>query len=194
MVYFIHIPRTGGTSIVSTIVNEKGIKVLYHNIKSPNFKLPSNICTDNDTAFAFVRNPYERLASSYFYLRNGGVNQEDKNDANIFELNRLNFNDFINKKLKLAAASQIHFLPQNHYLKNVPNLKVFKFENIDKDFKEFCELVKIGYRPLPKKNSSIKNPLYVNAYTGANLDIINKVYETDFIEYDYSIKLAPVIS
>jgi len=67
-IYFIHIPKTGGSSIISALKNSE-VQVIGHDIRDPLYKLPKYIVGPGDQAFALTRNPVERCISAYYYLR-----------------------------------------------------------------------------------------------------------------------------
>ena len=84
---FIHIPKTAGTSICKAF----GVFTRGHaSIK----KFPANI-RHHYFKFCFVRNPYDRLVSSYFYLKANGSNHIDKADNERFLISHDTFKDFI---------------------------------------------------------------------------------------------------
>ena len=67
--------------------------------------------------FAFVRNPWDRLVSSYFYLKNGGMNKMD-NDWALENIKQYEtFQEFVLRWVnKKNINSWIHFKPQNYWI------------------------------------------------------------------------------
>ena len=62
--FFIHIPRTGGNSIASTILDGRTAHTPYFVYQRA---YPDEF--DEFFKFCFVRNPWDRLVSAYFYLK-----------------------------------------------------------------------------------------------------------------------------
>ncbi|MBT3465432.1 sulfotransferase family 2 domain-containing protein [archaeon] len=69
--YFIHIPKTGGTSI-KNYLRDNDIPTLFlsHDIEDPKYKYPNEISKKNNPhAFTVVRNPFDRVVSAYYFLK-----------------------------------------------------------------------------------------------------------------------------
>jgi hypothetical protein len=78
IILFIHIPKTGGTSIERAL-QEEGPEALFNSNRIAGLQCPpqhfhgdilSNIIGDGfiDYAFCVVRNPIDRIVSEFFYL------------------------------------------------------------------------------------------------------------------------------
>lgn len=167
---FIHIPKTGGVSICDAL----GIRVAGHQVNLNNDK---NIFT-----FAFVRNPYDRMVSSFFYLKAGGRNNYDKMDAKKYIGNK-SFSEFITNGLEIAIKKQTHFLPQHYYIPNGADF-IGKFENIDSDFKKLCKNLNKQDCNLKKLNIS-KHKNYNEYYDDKLKYIVYCFYRKDFELFDY---------
>ena len=131
---FIHIPKTGGNSIQKALFENPSVHVRwsdYYNKNSEKFY--------RFFKFAVVRNPWDRLVSAFFYLKNGGMNNEDKQwaDENIqcFET----FEEFVfgwlNKK---NVYTWMHFIPQTYWIcdhnKRIMIDYIARLETMDEDF------------------------------------------------------------
>ena len=153
---FIHIPKTGGTSIEETLIEEAGSrdwkikdnKNWYGNIESPSNLYSTKYCYELDHStlrymknncqfyeqsyfkFAFVRNPYARLVSEYNHCKYGYSRFIKKKEFDSFE-------DFV-----LVLKERFQFILENeqknhwlisHYL---PQYK-FTHNYIDKPLTDF---------------------------------------------------------
>lgn len=129
--------------------------------------------------FCFVRNPYDRAVSGWNYL---------------METEKLNidFDKYLKMKDIVSENEYWHvFLSQYDTLLD-ENGKLFidfvaKFENLENDFQTV--LNKIGFQKIIHKNK-FKNKRnkanYKDFYNQESLDIVNKIYENDFIFFNYT--------
>lgn len=78
--YYIHIPRTGGHSLTSSLP-WGNYTYLGHNLRDPAYRHPREVCTAGDFVFTVMRDPFERLVSAFNFLHRGGWCAEDNDDA-----------------------------------------------------------------------------------------------------------------
>jgi len=174
---FIHIPKTAGTSLVNAIynINPEGhksvlfLKEIFKNNFSSFFK------------FCFVRNPYERLYSSYMFLKKGGVNIHDVNAYNKYLCSYKDFEDFVLNGLSEELTREIiHFTPQTYFIcDNSGSIMVDfigRFESLEKDVTKLAEMLDIEIN-LPHLNVNEKD-YYV--YTDEMKIKVKDVYKKDF--------------
>jgi len=181
---FIHIPRTAGSSIVKA-----GIKEVYGHVSYDWYKnrIPDEY--DNYFKFAFVRNPWDRLVSIYFYL-NQVQSPLDRLWAEQNIKKYKTFEEFVLCWVnEINIRKYMHFIPQYSYLyNNSLQLEVDfvgRFETLDKDYAIIAN--KLGIKPvLPKVNSSNKLS-YRDYYTPELVTIVSDVYrqDIDLFEYKY---------
>lgn len=164
---FCHIPKTGGTSIVEALGFSPGHRIVKLN--------------KNNFVIAFVRNPYDRLISSFFYIKKGGINKYDLNDKNKF-IGDSDLYEFVEKKLKLASEKQQHFIPQNKWIPNGASF-IGRYENIYNDFNELKKLLNINKEIKHLNKTEHKN--YKEYYNDHIADIVYKIYEEDFFKFGY---------
>ena len=166
---FIHIPKTGGTSLESyleskytqTIHDSDKHKTVpirkriflqhytyddiykYRQVFGVNFNNDLNIIT-------IVRNPYDRLVSDLFYLRYIDVNDTPDTIYNVIKNKYLYEEDLYN-----------HNIPQYKFIIDakgeiIPNLKIFKTESLTKELKEY------GFTDYVGKDNSTDYSEYLN--------------------------------
>ena len=174
---FIHIPKTAGTSLVNAIynINPEGhksvlfLKEIFEDDLSSFFK------------FCFVRNPYDRLFSSYMFLKKGGVNIHDINAYNKYLCCYKDFEDFVLNGLSEELTREIiHFTPQTYFIcDNTGSIIVDfigRFESLEKDVEKLSEMLDIEIN-LPHLNINEKD-CYI--YTDEMKIKVNEVYKQDF--------------
>ena len=144
--------------------------------------------------FAFVRNPWDRVVSTYFFLKRGGLNPMDRAWAkdNLSGFRR--FDDFVNGWLTAEnASSWVHFKPQHTWICDDAGRCqmdfVGRFEDIDRDFDVVAKRVGCG-RTLEKGNRS-QHRHYSEYYTPAVRDRVAEVYSADVELFGYEYLDAP---
>ena len=184
---FVHIPRTGGTSVS---------KALFGNLSGSHISIAEyRSIFDNGEfedyfKFSFVRNPWDRLVSTYQYLRAGGaqVNHDLKMQSKIQPYE--DFGDFVRSWLLPSALEDgIHFLPQQTFIslddENVPLDYIAHFETLHDDF--YYIAGKLGLSAsLPHLNAS-KRTQYKDYYDQETIEIVAELYRKDIelLGYDF---------
>ena len=163
---FVHIPKSAGVSINKSLYGSLGGGHLR--ISDYQILLKRKIFKEC-YKFTFVRNPWDRVLSAYFFLFSGGFGDVDINVHKII-LKYFDFNTFIKEGLlKDQLWKTKHFLPQIDYLKdnnNEINIDfIGRFENIDQDY-EFITKELDFAKPLKKLNKNLinKNKTYQDYY------------------------------
>ena len=176
---YIHIPKTGGSSVSNVLESlsgsekMKGHPLLARYMQEKDYK--------NYYKFCFVRNPWDRLVSAFFFLRKGGNNIFDQKHCDKLKLKETTFKDFA-KKLNPNKKYPKHFLNQYAFIKDdEKNIKFFKFENINSHFNVACDAIGFPRTRLPHSNKS-KHKHYTQYYDSETREIIAEKYAKD-IEY-----------
>jgi len=181
---FIHIPKTAGSSIGDALF---GTDLTGH-WTANTFKWTNPHKFTSYFKFAFVRNPWDRVASSYHYLKMGGKTRSDATWAlkNMAEFD--SFEDFVLYGLhKNHILNWVHFRSQLEFIKdendNIALDFLGRFENIAEDFEYINR--KIGTkRPLPHRNNSDRPP-YTELYTPAMAKKVSIIYKEDIHQLNY---------
>ncbi|MFH1592953.1 MAG: sulfotransferase family 2 domain-containing protein [Candidatus Woesearchaeota archaeon] len=191
-IIFVHIPKTAGGSI-REICNKKGITVIGHSLRNPDYisiEEYKKISPKNKFAFAFVRNPWDRVVSAFFYLNQGGINDADNRDR-VKYLKKFNgnFDLFVRNSFQEGKIlEQLHFRPQKEWISN-ENKEIIvdfvgKFENLQGDFNKVCEMFHIKKEVLPITKKT-EHDFYKNYYNKETREMIAKTYREDIRLFGY---------
>ena len=151
--------------------------------------------------FCFVRNPYDRLVSEYFW-------KIKDNDLRLgIDCRKVTFKAFVYYLrerfpviLSLPHYEVSHFLPQYLFVcdesKKLIVDMVFKYENgLDNEFILLLEMMGKEVPPnfnLPNNNTTrSKRKKYTEYYDKETQDIVYSLYEDDFKLFDYPYELEP---
>jgi hypothetical protein len=182
-VAFIHIPKVAGNSMEKVLemkrhrhlrqikksINETGIISFGHNRygKLLKNKFTKNFMADAFT-FAFVRNPYDRMVSLYFYAKK------------VKKVGNISFKEFCH------MAPTLRNIKQTQVFWIYPEINfVGRFENLQRDFDKLCNVIGVERRKLPKINSSIGRKSYKEYYTTKVKNMVYSQYREDFIKFGY---------
>ena len=198
-VLFIHIPKTGGSSLdlyfsskFNIPLNSKSLftfnedqQLLNENIQINStlqhitynqivkYSTLFNINFDNIKIITIVRNPYERIMSDFFYY---GLITIDTTKETVF--------DIINEYL-VSENYDNHNIPQHKFITNdkgeiIQNIHILKTESLTNDM---YNLSYSDFNIFANRNTNKIN--YYNYLNNKSIDIINQFYHLDFILFNY---------
>ena len=186
---FTHIPKAAGISLESALFSEKvGHKRILH------YALYDGRRFKDYFKFTFVRNPFDRVVSAFFFLKKGGRNRFDEQWA---QRNLSSFNDideFVyaleNKTFATSILSWQHFSPQYPYVTDLNGRILVDFigkvETIEADFQYVCSQLNVRAALAHHNRSHHKN---FRAYFNDRMyEIIYNLYKMDFLLFDYDIE------
>jgi hypothetical protein len=189
-IIFIHIPKTAGSSIEHLLRDEGKYELDFigvrngrstHHYMGIELKLTLKELYPSYYKFSFVRNPYDRLISEYFWCR-------IKNVGHKFNKTFDEFLDYVedvikNKKFFIHIEND-HFIPQYSFLffnnKLLVN-NIFKYEDIETIVPLIRKRLKIKTE-LQHLNKSKKNEITL---TQEQKDRIYNLYQIDFQTFNY---------
>ena len=187
---FIHIPRTGGTSIEKTLHNRD-----WWSVHPPSKHLTVHIAKKiyakywkDYFKFTFVRNPWDRMVSMLKYHQIYKVyantnkkivlsryfNQFEKIEYDTRFFNLSQFNDFTKE--------------ENTVYQNIIGQEmdfIGKFENLQEDFNNLCDILNIKNTKLMHIEKSKNRMKYQEYYSENERDIIAEKYQKDIKKFNY---------
>ena len=178
---YIHIPKTAGNSIKKAIGGFGGDShfSIYHFNKG----------YENYNFAAFVRNPWERCFSAFYYLLKGG----SRNELDLMYKKKYidtcdTFEDFVlGGNLAKASLSCLHFQTQISFISRgtYPLNFLGKVEHINTDFYLMCERFQIlPSSSLSKINQSFK-PEYQDFFSNLMKKKLYDIYLDDCNIFGY---------
>lgn len=184
---FVHIPKNAGLSVSYTLFGNTGgshrkIRDYQQLYAAATFK--------RYFKFAFVRNPWDRVVSTYFFLKKGGITEKDRLWADTNVQPYSDFKDFIRSWLTEENINQsLHFQSQMDFLidssGNIGVDFIGRFETLEEDFQFVTE--KLGIRrELNKTNSSERESSYRHYYDEGTKRIVEEVYKKDIEHFQYT--------
>ncbi len=205
LVYFIHVPRTGGTAIVmnllkSSVKNDNGtVQNMLLKRKDNNFiRLLHNghqvsiICPKEAFKFAFIRDPLKRFLSAFSYISEGGKNNPVRPGAEIWAMKQL-------KKYKIKTPSDLikspewirnkllnieHFKPLSNYIcdqkGNINVDFIGDTDNMQDDINKLYKLLDLKQINIKKENQS-KSKFIL---TTKDKQFLREYYKKDFEIYE----------
>jgi hypothetical protein len=179
---FIHIPKTAGTSVSQAIYQEQP---KHHSVHT--FQKLDNEKFEKYFKFAFVRDPFERLYSIYNYARkiSHPIYKGPLTEVSDFDT----FERFVIEWCTESRIKSHYFLkPQFDYLSldgTQLNVNfVGRFENIEDDFNNLCNLLNIN-ASLPMINVGTQKKLNKIYYTNEMRRNVEQIYLYDFENFGY---------
>lgn len=187
---FIHIPKTGGTSINSALksfceyppefspgVHNIDIPVNYR--KHTKISEMTNIDFDQYFKFCTLRNPWDRILSLYFHRIQRVINCIDKNEKD--------FNSWMKNIFFRRDYSEIYWFNQLDYIsvdgKNKMDFMI-RFDKINHDWIDVCTKLNIKVELPHLYNTTHKS--YHDYYNNESIDIINQLYHRDIETFQFS--------
>ena len=187
-IVFIHIPKTAGVSILKAIYGEVSLE--SHRSYFFN-KVALNMKDDVYFTFSFVRNPWDRLYSSYKFLEKGGINIHDENAYEMYLSQYHDFEDFVLNGLDNKLIYEItHLIPQSEFICN-PKGEILvdflgKFENLDFDIRKLSE--KINKEVVIEHYNKNEKKSYIDVYTNQMKLKVQEIYQRDIDIFKYRFK------
>tara|TARA_R110002074_G_scaffold328305_1_gene498803 strand:+ start:3019 stop:3699 length:681 start_codon:yes stop_codon:yes gene_type:complete len=173
---FIHIPKTAGKSIISKLHNRGATHLSYSDYE--------DILGDkiNDYfVFTVLRDPADRFASAYSYLKAGGNQSREDQEFSHRWIKNKNINDFIKTSFNaIEVKNSLFFRSQASFLKQkngtLGAVKILHLNNLQKGFASISDRLGVSSE-LPHLNESRSRQ---NIFDGESRLTIQTIYKEDY--------------
>lgn len=207
---FVHIRKTGGTSIGTSLVQDRGGVPGHHGTyagglcighsSSVYIKRTYPVEWQQFFTFSFVRNPWDRLVSRYFWSKNAQKAllekecatferfvQRIKDQKPLFgpEFSSWNSGHNLYHTRESILATQYDQLYDESGKQLVDY--VGKFERLQEDFDIICDKIGVSRRKLPHENKAKHTP-YWACYSDESRSIVAELYKNDIEHFGYEFK------
>ena len=186
-VIFVHIPKTGGTSIERFFGAKQFARTGKHASVSNLRQAVGADAWNHYFKFSFVRNPWDRMVS-YFNWRSQDLQNNVDVQGRTFKdwLRFLLAGDF--SDLKLNRSFKYGVEPQFAMLADGDDVAVDfvgRFENLQCDFERVCDRTGIERQTLPHKNAMNRQQHYTEFYDNESRSLVEALYPQDIEYFDY---------
>ena len=175
---FVHVPRVAGTSISRALYGPRCTRhhsIRYYKTVAPDFWASAD-------SFALLRDPFDRFASSYAFVRSGGTETCRLSDVFVRQTAHLrNVDDYLSF-IEERDALSLDFVmrPQSWFVCDLetgaPLVKqLFLYGQDEAELAGY--LRPHGVAELPRLNASERNPLFLSARQKRRIE---KLYACDF--------------
>jgi len=203
---FIHIPKTGGTTIGNIIhpydrplvfshenLGRRYADIIkgdaFHFAEHENFnyyaKHAKGLEMDISSffVFAFSRNPYSRLYSTWKFIRK----QIDVGNPLFIRQYKYTVKESFKSWIEILATIDIYSWcqKQSWFVKKDQCNFVGRYENFEIDLRKILDTIKIKCGDIPKLNQSSSKDEYKHHYDKKCRDIVYNLFKSDFIEFNY---------
>jgi hypothetical protein len=183
---FVHIPKSAGTSIRESLFGGGGA---HRTIAGFQAVLSPKLFAEC-FKFTFVRNPWDRLVSAFFYLKNQHMMSNQcwaKENLSQFQ----DFNTFVTQWLNRENLwSFVFFRPQYHFIcfeGKQPAVDFIGFyENLAPDFAVIRDRIKSSAQLGEKNRNSQRERDYREYYTDETRNLVADLYAEDIEMFGYN--------
>lgn len=193
---FISIPKNATTAMRHRLWRWADVKAVgdrksyfYHHVtgnKMEEYFNQEGLAWNEYYKFAFVRNPFSRIVSQYFYALKCADSQKIKSCAPDYykyclrvKAGAQSFKDFLIK----PEFQGTHQVSQLTWLTEDFNF-VGKVENLPDDYMHVCREIGIKYKPLLIQNTT-KHKHYTEYYDDETIDLVYNKYKESIERFNY---------
>jgi glycosyltransferase involved in cell wall biosynthesis len=184
---FVGIPKSAATSVARDLF---GLPIGNHTRMEQYQMVFSSKQFNSYFKFAFVRNPWDRLVSAFFYSKAGGMGMGDQEwehrNPGVLD----DFGRFVSEWLTPETAeTKVHFVPQYKFVCSERGTMLLDFvghfENLAEDYAHVCRELNVD-RPLRHHNKTdVRTRDYRDCYNDETRRIVADIYRRDIELFGY---------
>ena len=189
---FVHIDKTGGTSVENALrVYAEDNRVHPKPLRDKHLYIKEMMTpyTAGFFKFSFVRNPWDRFVSFYFWQRakylRSNPHPSFRSQVDYYYRYYKDKEQYLSHKKR---APHSHLVPQIWWLRDdkgkVAADFIGRFENLQGDFNIICDRMGVERVDLPHVNKSKHNP-YTEYYTDESRETIGEIFAEDIQHFGY---------
>lgn len=191
---FIHVPKTGGSSIQESFIDWNIDGENFEMMIAPaisNWKGWDQYQYANYRVFSFCRDPYDRFYSAYnYHLKRDhltGETEFDKFVDFVLELN-CGYNPNIMWHTCRTQKLLTHRGDENMVTDQ------FRFESFDDGYRKICDYLEMPYKPARKDNVGGGMRSYRGKFNSRQALMVEKHFMEDFVTFGYDSSLSEMIN
>ena len=185
---FLHIPKTGGTSIATALSSRDRAQKVG---RTKHHVVPE-LMPEGYFVFTFVRNPWDRMLS-YYLFRHSEPRTGHRKTIHPDE-RRIGFSDWLKRLDEFSAweninpAFHIAVSPQRNTVGDLPDF-TGRFESMQADLEKVCTRLGIDGVELTNVNkTSTKKKHYASYFDDESVELIEKRFKPDIDHYGYNFE------
>ena len=204
---FVHIPKTGGTSVEDAIWGSDWSKrtpeELWMGLVRPGFnkyqsggmqhllasQIREEVGSDRFESyfkFSFVRNPWDKAVSQFLYLK---TRPDLRKVMGVRPWT--SFRKYL-RILKKHHQRHVQSFEQWRFICNEDGKLLVdflgRFETLEEDFQKVAEIIKLSDTSLPHSMKSKKRKPYADYYDAKSIDLISEIYARDIELFNYKFQ------
>jgi hypothetical protein len=187
---FVHIPKTAGTSVLAglgatptfdTHAPSRAYRQAYPELYARAFK------------FTFVRNPWDRFASSFHFMKHGTRWSIQQDWAREY-IGELSFAEFTHRLRHPIYRAQVmaerFFWPQTFWLGGEGRIdgvdQIYRFEELDAAMNQLCPRIGIDRPTATPHLRKVERLDFRTLYDDEMIDIVGRLYRKDIAALGYA--------
>ncbi len=187
---FVHIPKTAGTSVLAALgaptvfdthAPSRAYARAYPDFYSRAYK------------FAFVRNPWDRFASAFHFMKHGTdwPMQQEWARQHIGDQSFATFTHRLrNPVFRASVLAERFFWPQAFWLQGERRRtgvdEIFRFEALDSATRQLCARFGIAAPAETPHLRKVEKPDFRNLYDSDMVKIVGNIYRADIDQLNYA--------
>lgn len=196
---FIHVPKAAGNSVTMALYGLPSDRLGGHRRARAYFNYDAELAASL-FFFAFVRNPYDRFHSAYYFLKAGGMRAHDRRFCETVMSRAASFRDFVGLMEESpaycdAVRSYHHFWPQTDFLCDADGRplvqKIAYYENFDAEMDELCRRFAVANRAEVVNRTGRKEHPLDEDFDARAVALVRRLYAGDFALLGYDEDFSP---